>query len=625
MQGFLNSGTNFLTFSISPTIQAIDINPLTHSAALSDPNASVAQISFIDSLDESVSSQTLCNGVNLISTTLPCSAELGTSAVAYQPFTNTLVSLNSSLNQISLLDPSSGQRVTIVPTGQTAASSICFPTASCTATPQTAGATTVSLLGAVAVDSINNVALAVNSGSGTISSLYLANIQPLQIQSISTPPVDANTGVANPAIISQAVLIDSATPTQSVSGIQIFGRGFTNATQVRLDGVPLPPSDVIFSPTKPNELDVTIPRTNGSMNILTGPRNFGLDVANPGNITSNVMDFRVVEAVRIPACAGVAAAPGGVAVADDLVGTGKNFAVVTETACALAAVISLNPDSTFGTISTIPTGKTPTGVATIPRFGYAVVSNNADGTASILDLTKGTKAVATDVASGTSPTGVAIEQETGLAVIANTGSNTATVIDLTPLQLATPGTLAPVTVATGSQPIAVAIDPDRGSNATGLAVITSLNIATSPASGQLNSVDISVAAPSMNALNIATVGATPTGIVFDPVATPATLFYATETDSNAFITFNPDTLAASTIQVGINPASIAYNYQTSTILSVNSASNTISIVDSQTFQTKATLGIGGVSLFAAAVEPLANLAVIADQQNNRVLLFPLPH
>jgi DNA-binding beta-propeller fold protein YncE len=79
------------------------------------------------------------------------------------------------------------------------------------------------------------------------------------------------------------------------------------------------------------------------------------------------------------------------------------------------------------------------------------------------------------------------------------------------------------------------------------------------------------------------------------------------------------------VQVGINPYGVAYNPQTSSILTVNSASNTISIIDSLTFQSKATLGIGGLSLFSAAIEPLSNLAVIADQANNRVLLFPMPH
>jgi DNA-binding beta-propeller fold protein YncE len=76
--------------------------------------------------------------------------------------------------------------------------------------------------------------------------------------------------------------------------------------------------------------------------------------------------------------------------------------------------------------------------------------------------------------------------------------------------------------------------------------------------------------------------------------------------------------------VGVNPTSLAYNYQSSTILTVNALSNTISIVDSQTFKTRATLGISGSSQFAAAIHPLTNLAVIADQANNRVLLLPLP-
>jgi hypothetical protein len=37
-----------------------------------------------------------------------------------------------------------------------------------------------------------------------------------------------------------------------------------------------------------------------------------------------------------------------------------------------------------------------------------------------------------------------------------------------------------------------------------------------------------------------------------------------------------------------------------------------------------TLGIGGTSRFSTAIHTLTNLAVIADQANNRVLLFPVP-
>lgn len=630
MQGYLSFGTNAITYSINPFIQGIDINPISHSAVLADPNGSGIstggpQITFINSLDETVSSMTLCDDQNLaiVTPALACAPEVGIASVAYQPFTNTVVSLRydkSTLanNQISLLDPSANNRVTIVPTGQMASSSVSF-------TPAGGSAITVALNGAIAVDPILNLALAINSGSGTVTPLYLGHIKPLEIETLSTPPVDTS-GVASPALLSQSVLINSQHPVASISGIQIFGSGFNSSSSVRLDGVPLPPSDVTYSSSKPNELDVTIPATNGSQNILTGPHNFGLNVANSDGTTSNVMDFRVVEAIPVPGCTAGNAAPGGVAIANDLKGTGRNYAVVTETGCAQVAVISLNPDSTFASLSTIATGNVPTGVATIPRFGYAVVSNYKDGTASILDLTTGARAAGatTDVTVGTNPEGVAIEQETGLAVIANTGSNTATVIDLTPLQATPVGTLAPLTVATDEEPIAVAIDPDRGSNATGLAVVTALNISATPASGVLDPIDLSLVAPAKVSSAVLSVGSIPTGIIFDPLSNP-TRFYATESEANAVFAFDPDTSSSTTVQVGINPYAVAYNPQTGSILTVNSASNTISIIDSLTFQTQATLGIGGVSLFSTAIEPFANLGVIADQANNRVLLFPMPH
>jgi DNA-binding beta-propeller fold protein YncE len=641
-QGFLSVGTSDITFIVTPTVQGIDINPITHSAVLADPNAagvvnsSGAQITFIDSLDETTTSLNLCSGQNLAirQTSVPCAPELGTSAVAYEPFTNTVAALNYQLNEISLLNPAGGQRVTIVQTGQTAAA--CVPTSACTAgAPITScggiSATQVNLCGAIAVDPVLNLALAVNSGSGTITPLYLGHVKPLQIETVFTPPVDA-TGVAMPATIPQSVIIGPPATQKAVSGVKIFGSGFASDSQVRFDGVPLA-SGVTF--VSSNELDVTIPAptppgSGGTVytGVLSAPRNFGLDVANTNGTTSNVMDFHVIQAIALPACTAGAAEPGAVAIANDLVGTKTNYAVVTELGCAQVAVISLNHDASFGTFSTITTGNGPADVATIPRFGYAVVTNSTDGTASILDLTKGTRAAGatTDVVVGKSPNGVAIEQETGLAVVANTDSNTATVIDLTPLQASPVGTLAPLTVATDEEPIAVAIDPDRGSNATGLAVITTLNISSTPASGALDAVDISLAVPAKNSTATTSIGAIPTGIVYDP-ASASRYFYATESESNSFIAYDPDTGGTQTQSVGINPFAIAFNFQTSSILTINSTSNTISIVDALTlpFRTEATLGIGGISLFSAAIEPFSNLAVIADQANNRVLLFPMPH
>jgi DNA-binding beta-propeller fold protein YncE len=178
-------------------------------------------------------------------------------------------------------------------------------------------------------------------------------------------------------------------------------------------------------------------------------------------------------------------------------------------------------------------------------------------------------------------------------------------------------------VAVDQNPIAVAIDPDRGTNGRGLAVVTCLilNGASSPF-GALDAVDIGSSTPIRStSASTSFLSSTPTGVVFDP---SVSLFYAVSTQGNVITAFNPDTSQTQTIKVGINPNAIAYNFQTGTILTVNSLSNTISVVDSQTFTTKATLGIGASSKFAAAIQTFTNLAVIADQANNRVILFPLP-
>jgi len=107
--------------------------------------------------------------------------ELGADTTAFQPFTNTALSFNSRRNEISLLDPSLLQRIRIVPTGQTADGVASFtPSGSTTAL-------TVNLPGALAVDSIDNLALAVNSGSSNVSIFQLGNIKPLHVERVVSP------------------------------------------------------------------------------------------------------------------------------------------------------------------------------------------------------------------------------------------------------------------------------------------------------------------------------------------------------------------------------------------------------------------------------------------------------
>jgi DNA-binding beta-propeller fold protein YncE len=623
-----SSGVPFLTYLISPSTTGIAINPVTRQAVLADPNVTFSQISFLDPPSELVSPMTLFKlTVGQVSTGSP---ELGATNVAFQPFTNTAVSLNALRNEVSLLDPGASQRLAIVATGtgQNASATVCV--ANCTGTTPT----NVSLSGAVAVDSIHNLALVANSGSNNISVIKLGIIKAVHIERVLTPAIDP-TSFAVPAQLAQAVKITSGVVPTPIGPVKIFGTGFTNASQVRLDGVALP-GGVTFVSSQ--ELDVTIPVSipdaaapSGTLGILTGPHHFALDVVT-GGVGSNVMDFTVLEEIPIPACSGTAAAPGGVAI-DEL----HNLALVTNTGCNVVSAISLNPANNFGMIlKPIPTGQGPMDVAVLPRLavtgqpagmsGVAVVTNNTAGTVSILDLVSLTQvAGVTDVTVGSKPSGVAINQETNLAVIANSGDGTVSTLDLTPLTASPIGKLTTGLAAVDTDPIAVAIDPDRGTNGRGLAVVTCQQLNGAAAgTGAFDAVDIGGTNPSkLTSGSVFGVQSTPTGIVFDPSVSPA-LFYAVSTQGNQITSFNPDTSQTVPIKVGINPTSIAYNFQTGTMLTVNALSNSISIVDPQTFRTKATLGIGGASRFSAAIHTFTNLAVIADQANNRVLLFPLP-
>jgi DNA-binding beta-propeller fold protein YncE len=644
-----SSGTPFLTYSISPSIVGIAINPITRSAVLADPNATISQISFIDPKSQTVSAMSLFSEeTGPVSTGAP---ELGAAEVAFQPFSNTAVSFNPKTNEVSLLDPSLSQRPAIVTTGQNGLA--CLTAAgvlvSCASTNPVPS---VTILGAVAVDPVSNLVLTLNSGSGTLTGFRLGTIKSIHIERVLTPAIDTAPG-GTPANLSPAAKITLGAGPQPVGPVRILGSGFSaTPLQVRLDGIDVSTLGATVTPNGSQELDVTfpafIPGTTPPAPVFPAPRHYALDVvtsAPTGLNHSNVMDFTVIEEIPLAPCnvstaspSGTPAAPGGVAI-DEV----NSLAVVTNTGsgCNQVSVFSLKPASLFNqTVKTIATGDTPTGVAVIPRLvytgqaagasGVAVVTNSGSNSVSLLDLVNAVpvtdasgKAITVNV--GTGPSGVAIDQETNLAVTANTTSNTVSTIDLTPLTATPIGALVPTSVAVDQDPIAVAIDPDRGTNGRGLAVVTGLvlNGASAPF-GALDSVDIGASTPVRStSASTSFLSATPTGVVFDPSVSPA-LFYAVSTQGNVITSFNPDTGTTQTIKVGINPNAIAFNFQTGTILTVNSLSNTISVVDSQTFATKATLGIGATSKFAAAIHTFTNLAVIADHDNNRVILFPLP-
>ncbi len=177
----------------------------------------------------------------------------------------------------------------------------------------------------------------------------------------------------------------------------------------------------------------------------------------------------------------------------------------------------------------------------------------------------------------------------------------------------------------------MAIDPDRGTNNQGLAVVTGIPLSSSSPVGTLYPVDIGLASPTLSTtVSIGSVNSTPTGIVFNPAVSTGTanpgLFYVNSSGSNQISAFNPDTGIASPTSVGINPTALAVNPQSGAILTSNFAGKSASIVDTvSNLKTVQTLGLPGSAQFGVAIDQFTNLAVIVDQANNRVLLFPMPN
>src|SRR5215472_13405982 len=671
-------------FSTSATTQGVAINPVTRTAAMADANATGgSQIWLLNSLDQSVSTISFSADCTAFIPSCPSSRELlATANVAWQPFTNELVSYNPGVNQVSISDPVGHLRYAFAcepktsPPAPIPAPLPCLTnpvgaqqqqqfqeqitlngTGTATLAVQNGTTGSLTLFGGLAVDPVSNQAFVVMSGSGTIDVIDLGGpgtatpIKPTHITEVIVPSPTPGLGVVGGipnATVPQATL----TSTQALSGVQIFGAGFISGLQVRLDSVDITTLGGTIDKIASNgrEVDVTIPSA-----FLSVPHHYALDVVS-NNATSNPVDFLVIQSVDMSKLCtdstGTPIAntmPTSVAVADQIAnGPFSPIAVVSVSGCNSVAVLDINPtvagqpNPNLGHLigNPVSVGANPQGIAISQPLGLAVVANHGAGTASVLDLTPlpagSPVQKVPDVATGTNPTGVAINDATGAAIVANTGSNTVSLINLGLLFPATgtpPITLTPVSIGGIQQPIAVAVDPDRGRNEQGIAVVTAVALSSGSAPlGALAVVEIGFATPALSTtISSGVVSGTATGIVFDPTVVTGTshlgAFYANSSGTNTITEFNPDSGGGASVNVGINPTSLAVNPQTGAILTSNSASNTISIVDtlSNPFRTHQTIGIPGSAAFSVAIDPFTNLAIIIDQAHNRVLLFPMPN
>jgi hypothetical protein len=549
--GTINYSQPVATVGLTATIQGIGINTETQRAVLVDPSAN-GVVSFFSLIDQSVNSLILTtNG----------SFETGTVAAAFNPLTNTVVAVNSFTNTLSVIDPDPKTPVRLNDGNL-------YNTR-----PGPA---------AVAIDPGTNIAVIANKTDNSVSILSLGPIQPFSITETNPKTFVANSTLAS-------------APTPSALPLTVLGKGFSTNSVVRLDGIGLPTA--YFSDRR---LTATVPPS-----LLSSAHRFTLDVQNSGGPITNVSDFTVERSVDLTACSATPL-PSGVAIDPQ-----ANLAAVSLEGCNSLALIDLA--SATGT--TVKVGNNPIGVATFPRLHIAVVANNGDGTASVVDDLSQT--VLHTITTGAGPMGVAADQDTGEAAVANSVANTVTI-----LNLATAGTSS---LSTGSNPVAVAFNNQNHQVATAAAGSDSVGFTTG--SGGALSTSVSLNAP--------------TSVVYDPVPSDCGAtntvgcFIASSSTTNVVDIIDPITSSQSVFRVGINPTAIAYNYLTSTLVSTNTLSHTVTVSDFLGQRIRAVLTLppaplssiltaSGLPQFALDIHPLTNLAVIADTANGRVLFVPIP-
>jgi DNA-binding beta-propeller fold protein YncE len=351
--------------------------------------------------------------------------------------------------------------------------------------------------------------------------------------------------------------------------------------------------------------------------MLTSARRYAVDVADGSGNVTNAEDFTVEQSVDVTSCSPTPL-PSGVAIDPQ-----QNIAAVSLYGCNAVALINM----ATGTGNSVVVGTSPIGVAVIPRLHLAVVANNGGaGTASIVDELQ--QSVTQTVSTGSGPIGAAADEATGEVAIANSVANTVTVVNAV-----TGGTNS---ISTGQTPVAVGFN------------YVNHQVAVAAASGNIVGISDGSAGTENQTFSVSA----PTSVIYDPVTTDCGsnsngtttnttgCFIVASSTGNSVSVIDPLTSIQNTFRIGINPTAIAYNFRTSTLVSTNTTSHTITVADFLGQKVRAvltlppatstnsnlalSLAFQGSLQYALDIHPLTNIAVIADTANGRVLFVPLP-
>jgi DNA-binding beta-propeller fold protein YncE len=493
----------------------------------------------------------------------PVNLGVGNTGTAINSLTNLGVVVNPSLQKVFVVDLSTSTELSSIALNNQIQSllAVAFP-----AGPNKA----------LVTDSLGNSITVIDFGPIRASS---GSPQILQVNCQASPPA-VTTGCP--------MLIVSGTAASPVP-LTVTGAGFAPNSQIRLEEMGSPAVTTTF--VNPQLLTATIP-----VSLLNGgPRRIIVDVENPATgALSNVKNIYVLQAVS------VGTAPAGVAVDPQ-----RDLAVVANTADNTISVVDINPSSsTFGLVtSSVTVGAAPVSVGILTRDGRAVVADSGDATASVVDLTASPPSQVFRVSLGAQPAGVGVDQGLGTALVTSSGSDTVSTFDMTATSAPQPSALS-----TNPMPVAGAVAPDLELAAVAAETGSTVQI-----------LNVATAVPVL--VNVVSGVTQPVAVDYDPVNQ---VFLVLERGANSVVTIDPATLATTSVRTGVDPSSFAYNYQTSTLLTLNNASNTLSVVDLMHFNVVDVLPLSGGSQYALAIHPRLGLVVVSDSVNNRVLLMPMP-
>lgn len=440
---------------------------------------------------------------------------------------------------------------------------------------------------AVAVDAGKDEAVIANSGSNTVSILPLGAIRTPQITEVSPANAFSVPSTATGALT-----------------VTVNGYGFSSGAQVRLDGTPVPTSVT----SNGRQAVATVPDA-----MLSSARRYTLDVLNSGGTSSNVRRFFVVGTVAI------GTNPIGVAIdpyLNEALVTAQGTTVSGVGTCPEPGTVSIVNLASATVSNTLAAGTCPEGVAVLPRLGLGVVANNGSNDATVVDYVN--DLVDATVSAGVGPAGVAMDADTAFTLVANNNIDSNTLTGFTVSSSA--ANISTLSVTVDQVPFQAAIDPID-------------NVGLVSASGQ-NMVDSLALEPGSASLSGRVAGfQNPLDVTFDPITDT---FLVADSLNNEIGVVDAKTLVVNEFKVGIDPTALAYNFQTATGITVDQATNALSIFNflatnppnSQlminTAQAEVVLPFGGSAEFSVAINPVTDVATVVDQANGRLLLIPMP-